>query len=332
MPPQPGAAPHAALVFNPVKVDERMLRGILIDESRGAGWAPPTFHPTTVEDAGQAATRMALDGGAAAVLVAGGDGTVRAVSEAMAGTEVPLAIIPSGTGNLLARNLRLPLAEPETMIRAVFEGDRHPIDIGWAHLTRDDGVEEKHGFVVLAGIGLDAHMIANTRDDLKKTVGWVAYVEGAARALPRAAPFRVMYQIDEGRLHTAKAQSMLFANCGELPGGISLIPDASIKDGVLDVALIQPAGVLGWLGVWRKIWWDNSVLRRSRAGRRVLERRGTDSSVRYIRGSVAEAASPSAVPIELDGDEFGLALRIRCRINEGALTMVVPAGHHLDGA
>ena len=68
---------------------------------------------------------------------------------------------------------------------------------------------------------------------------------------------------------------MLFrsANCGALPGGVALIPDASIADGVLDVAVIQPSGVFGWLGVWRKIWWDNSVLRRFRAGRRVLERR-----------------------------------------------------------
>lgn len=91
--------------------------------------------------------------------------------------------------------------------------------------------------------------------------------------------------------------------------------------------MIQPAGPLGWLGLWRKIWWDNSVLRRSRAGRKVLERRGTSTSIRYLRGSAAEAAVTTPTPIELDGDEFGDAIRIACRIAPGALTVVLPEGH-----
>lgn len=318
-------AAHAALVYNPVKVDERSLRSRVLRLSRQARWAKPTFHTTSVDDPGAEATREALAAGAAAVLVAGGDGTVRAAAGAMAGTGVPMGIIPSGTGNLFARNLALPLTDPDAIIRAALAGETRPIDIGWARLTREDGADEELAFVVLAGMGLDAHMIANTRAELKKSVGWVAYVEGAARALPKAEPFRLMYQIDGGRLHTAKAQSTLVANCGQLPAGISLIPDASIDDGLLDVALIQPAGLLGWLGVWRSIWWDNSVLRRTRAGRRVLERRGSDASVRYIRGREIDAASPTAVPIELDGDEFGTAVRMRCRVDEGALLMAVPA-------
>ncbi|MDX2292881.1 MULTISPECIES: diacylglycerol/lipid kinase family protein, partial [Streptomyces] len=130
--------------------------------------------------------------------------------------------------------------------------------------------------------------------------------DGAARSLVNAKPFRVMYQLDGHghRLHSAKVQSVLFANCGALPGGVALIPGASIADGILDVAVIQPSGVFGWLGVWRKIWWDNSVLQRFRAGRRVLERR-RDTSVRYLRGSGIELATSPAQPIELDGDEFG---------------------------
>src|SRR5690606_15155852 len=118
-----------------------------------------------------------------------------------------------------------------------------------------------------------------------------------------------------------------FANCGALPGGISLIPDAEIDDGAMDIALIQPSGVFGWLGVWRKIWWDNSVLHRSRAGRRALERRGKSASVRYIRCRQAEAATTQPTPVELDGDEFGEAVSVRCRVQAGALSMVLPAGH-----
>ncbi|MDN3444084.1 diacylglycerol kinase family protein [Microbacterium sp. APC 3901] len=318
---------QAALVYNPIKVDEKHLRARVRALSREAGWEHPAFYPTTIEDPGQGATTQALARAVDVVLVAGGDGTVRAVSEAIANTGVPLAILPSGTGNLLARNLGLPLADPDEMIRAALGDFRHAIDIGWARLTRENGEHEEHAYVVLAGVGLDADMIANTRADLKRSVGWIAYVDGAARSLVGAEPFRSVFQIDDGRLHSTKVHSILFANCGTLPAGISLIPDASITDGVLDVAVIQPTGMWGWLGVWRKIWWDNSVLRRSRAGRRVLERRGRDASVHYFRGVAAEAAVTSPTSIELDGDEFGTAVRVTCRVDPGALLLALPADH-----
>ncbi len=322
---------QAALIYNPIKVDEKHLRGRVRALSQEAGWERPAFYPTTVEDAGQAATALALERGVDVVLVAGGDGTVRAVSEAIANTGVPLAILPSGTGNLLARNLGLPLGSPDGMILAALGDFRHPIDIGWARLTRESGEHEEHAYVVLAGIGLDADMIANTRPDLKRSVGWIAYVDGAARSLVTAEPFRAVFQIDDGRLHTTKVHSILFANCGLLPAGIALIPDASITDATLDVAVIQPTGILGWLGVWRKIWWDNSVLRRFRAGRRVLDRRGRDASVHYFRGTAAEAAATTPIPIELDGDEFGAAVRITCRVDPRALLLALPAGHPVTG-
>lgn len=323
-------ARQAALVYNPLKVDVKQLRRTVRELSKEAGWGAPAFYPTTIEDAGQQVTRKAIDDGVDVVLVAGGDGTVRAVSEAIAGTDVPLAIVPSGTGNLLARNLGLPLLDPKIMIRAALSGARHPIDIGWAELTRENGDTDEHAFVVLAGMGLDAAMIANTRPDLKKSVGWVAYVDGAARSLPNAKPFRVVYQVDETRLHSTKVHSVLLANCGTLPAGIALIPTASIADGLLDVAIIQPTGPLGWLGVWRKIWWDNSVLHRFRAGRLVLQRRGKNASVRYVRGHTAEVAAIAPTAIELDGDEFGTAVRVRCRIAPDALLLALPEGHPID--
>jgi diacylglycerol kinase (ATP) len=320
------------LIYNPTKVDGASLRDLVIAASAQAGWARPGFHPTTETDPGQGAARDALERKPAAVLVAGGDGTVRAVAEVMAGTGIPFAIIPSGTGNLLARNLGLPLADPEAVLDAVFAGYTQPVDIGWASITRPDGKIEDHAFVVLAGLGLDAHMIANTRPDLKRTFGWLAYVDGAARSLPKAKPFRVYFRDDAEKPSTAKVQSILFANCGALPGGISLIPDAAINDGELDVAIIQPKGVFGWVGVWRKIWWDNSVLRRFRTGRRALRARRSSKSVRYLRTRFAEAQVDNPTPVELDGDGYGEAIELHCRVQANALTMVVPKGHTIVSA
>jgi len=325
------AARQAALVYNPIKVDAPALRATVTRLSAKAGWAEPAFYETTVEDLGDGVAREALAAGADTVLVAGGDGTVRAVSEAMCDTGVPLAIVPSGTGNLLARNLKLPLTDPAAMVRAVFDGRTLAMDVGWFHLTRPDGEKTEHAFVVMGGIGLDAAMIANTRPQLKKKVGWVAYVDGAARSLPGAKPFRVMYQLTGRRMHSTKVQSVLVANCGSLPAGLELIPEASVADGDLDVVVFQPKGLFGWLFVWRRVAWDNSVLRRFRAGRQVLTLRTKDNSVLYARGPGIDIAAQEARPVQLDGDEFGEAVSVRARVSPSALLVVVPDGHVTDG-
>ena len=323
----PAVAKRAALVYNPIKVDADALRASVETLSTDAGWAAPLFYETKVDDLGDDMTRHALAEGVDAVLVAGGDGTVRAVAEAMSGSGVPLSIVPSGTGNLLARNLFLPLDNPTAMVRATFDGDTHPMDVGFADIHRADGSREERAFVVMGGMGLDAAMIANTSGDLKKKVGWIAYVDGAARSLPNAKPFRVMYQLDGHRLHGARVQSILFANCGSLPAGLELIPEASVSDGELDFVIFQPKGPLGWILVWRRVAWDNSVLRRFRAGRQVLALRTKDNAVRYSRGSGLEVATSPAQPIQLDGDEFGEAVRITTRVAAGGLIVVVPKGH-----
>ena len=323
--------PKAALVYNPIKTDGDALRKLVARESEKAGWAEPLFYETTVDDLGDDVTREALDAGASVVLVAGGDGTVRAVSEAMSGSGIPMAIVPSGTGNLLARNLRLPLTDQRAMVRAAFEGDTLPMDVGWAALRRADGERVEHAFVVMGGMGLDAAMIANTNPDLKRTVGWVAYVDGAARSLANAKPFRVMYQLVGRRLHSVRVQSLLFANCGSLPAGLELVPDASITDGALDIVIVQPKGPLGWMFVWRRVAWDNSVLRRFRAGRRVLALRTKDNAIIYSRGDGIDVASDEAHPVQLDGDEFGEAVEVRARVEPGHLLIAVPRGHNVSG-
>jgi len=326
------AAPRAALVYNPIKVDAVSLRESVQRLSAEAGWEEPLLFATTIDDVGDAAARQALDQGAAAVLVAGGDGTVRAVAGAVSGSGIPLTIVPSGTGNLLARNLRLPLGNPETMIRATFSGEQHAIDIGFATLRRPDGDVDEYAFVVMGGMGLDAAMIANTSPQLKKTMGWVAYVEGAARSLVGAQPFQAVYQVQGRRMHSARVHSVLFANCGSLPAGLELIPEASVSDGLLDIVVFQPKGPFGWLFVWRRVAWDNSVLRRFRAGRSALALRTRDTAVRYARGPALDLAPAGPQPVQLDGDEFGEAVHVHTRVEPGALVVAVPVGHTLTPA
>lgn len=327
----PATERRAALVYNPIKVDVDALRATVAAQAARAGWATPLFYETTIEDLGDGVTREALDAGAGVVLVAGGDGTVRAVSQAMAGSSVPLTIVPSGTGNLLARNLRLPLTDPATMIAAAFDGEVRAIDIGYAELVRPGGEREEHAFVVMGGMGLDAAMIANTSGDLKKRVGWVAYVDGAARSLVNAKPFPVMYQVRGHRMHRAHVHSVLFANCGSLPAGLELIPEASVVDGDLDILIVQPKNPFGWLAVWRRLAWDNSVLRRFRAGRHILRLRTKDSSMRYAKGTGIDVAASDPRPVQLDGDEFGEATAVRVRVDPGGLLLAVPAGHTSSG-
>lgn len=325
--PEPDRERRAALIYNPIKVDEESLRLLVTEHSSAAGWADPLFYETSIEDLGDGVTREALEAGADAVLVAGGDGTVRAVSEAMSGSGVPLTIVPSGTGNLLARNLHLPLTEPASMIAATFDGEVRAIDVGFAEFVRADGTRDEHAFVVMGGMGLDAAMIANTSGDLKKKVGWVAYVDGAAKSLVGAKPFPLMYQVPGHRMHRAQVQSMLFANCGSLPAGLELIPEASVNDGDLDIVIFQPKNPIGWLAVWRRVAWDNSVLRKFRAGRRILSLRTKDNSVRYTKGPGIEVAASEAHPVQLDGDEFGEATALSVRVEAGSLQLAVPAGH-----
>ena len=320
-------AQHAAVVYNPVKVDLARLRASVGAAEQAAGWATTQWFETTVDDVGQEATKRALDTGAAMVVSAGGDGTVRGVAEALRESGVPMAIVPSGTGNLLARNLLLPLGNIDAATSIAFGGVDKPIDLGVAFLTTEAGVVEEHVFLVMAGLGLDAQMIANTRDDLKRQVGWLAYIDGVARALPKARPFRIRYSVAGRVARPAQVSAILVANCGLLPGNLQFLPDARLDDGILDIAVLQPKGVLGWLTIWRRVTWENGVLRRSAVGRRMIA--ATESSnervMTTLRGPDIRIALEHAQDFELDGDEFGLVQKVRLHADAGALIVRVPA-------
>lgn len=316
---------RAALVFNPVKVDEKAIKAAIADASADAGWEEPLFLATSVDDPGAGVAREAVERGATMVFAAGGDGTVRSVAEGLRDAGVPLALVPSGTGNLLARNLALPLNSIESSVRDAFTGRTREIDLGIARIMREDGSIDEHAFLVMAGMGLDAQMIANTNSDLKKALGWLAYVDAGVRSLPKAKPFRIRYKLGDGAARPAHVSTILVANCGTLTAGIELLPDAEIDDGQLDVAVFQPKGLFGWLLVWRTVSWENGVLRRSSIGRRIIKARKGRRSVTYLRDAEVVVRPDDPQPVELDGDEFGLAEAVRFTADAGALQVRVPA-------
>ena len=171
----------------------------------------PHWLETTIEDPGTGQAVEALRHQPRVVVAAGGDGTVRAVAAAMAHSGVPLGLLPLGTGNLLARNLGLPL-EQEAAVEVILGSTSRPMDIAW--LSVDDVYEEadrpaegtllgeavgsdvglyprgvvaaaagEYAYLVIAGIGFDGETMAQTRPQLKEKVGWSAYVFAALRSL-----------------------------------------------------------------------------------------------------------------------------------------------------
>lgn len=315
-----------AVVYNPVRIDVERVRTAVESGAARAGDVELLWLPTTPEDGGQAQTRHALEHGARLVLAAGGDGTVRAVAEALRGRDVTLGLLPAGTGNLLARNIGVPFANVEEACAIAFGGSTRRIDIGVANVRRQGGERSEHAFLVMAGLGIDARMIANTRPELKRRFGWLAYVDAGFRALPKAEKLRVRFRLDGGQERSAHVSTILFANCGTLPGNMELIPDGAVDDGMFDVAILQPESTFGWLAIWRKVTWENRVLRRTALGRRII--RFTDRAVRtrlsYLRGAAAQVRLEGPEPFELDGDAFGEVVALDLRVDERALPVRVP--------
>ncbi|UOQ61798.1 diacylglycerol kinase [Leucobacter rhizosphaerae] len=315
--------PSAAVVYHPVKTDLAALRAAVATQERIAGWGPTRWYETLESDAGVGATEQALRDGANAVLASGGDGTIRAAAEALRGTGVPLTIVPQGTGNLLARNLGVPLNRLDEAVRAVFSGVNRPIDLGILTIVREDESESRHVFLVLAGMGLDARAISATRATLKKRLGWLAYVDAGVRTMLRDKPLPIHYSVDGSEVKSISVYTVMIGNCGLMPGGVLLIPDAQLDDGLLDVVALKPLGAFSWLRIWNKIGWENGVLRKTKTGRKLIDLVNDTRNVVYDRATSYAVSVPTPEPIQLDGDDFGLALAASGRVDPGALIVRV---------
>ena len=269
---------RAAIVYNPLKVpDLHEMTARVASFMARAGWAEPLWLETTVDDPGLGMCQRAMHDECDVVFVCGGDGTVMAAVTALAGCDVPLAILPAGTGNLLARNLDLPLDDEEEALRIGTSGRTIEIDVG--------AVEDRK-FAVMAGLGFDATIMRDAPEGLKKVVGWPAYLVSAGKHL-RGRGIRVTLTVDDSEPMQRRVRTVLVGNVGRLQGNIPLMPDAVFDDGLLDVVVIAPRNVVDWARV------TGRVVRRTNVPDRRMER---------FRGKHVVIAASRPQPRQLDGD------------------------------
>ena len=292
---------RAAVVYNPTKFDDlSLLRRRVAAEVHAAGWRPTIWLETTPDDPGRSMARRALEADVDLVMVAGGDGTVRAVSSQLAGTEMPMALIPAGTGNLLARNLSIPM-DTDAAIRLALHGRLEAIDM--VTCTFDDGEER---FVVMAGMGLDAQIMESTDSGLKKVIRSGAYAVAAVQnAVPD--PFNATITLDDAPPVRRQMVMALMGNVGTITAGMTLFPRAAPTDGMVDLLLASPGKVVDW----------------ARLGAQILTGQEMEGfTLTRARRVLIETDRP--VPFELDGDTAGSTRTLRAEVDHGALRIVVP--------
>lgn len=297
------AHPLPAVVVNPSNLkDPANLQTQITQVCVESGWKPPLWLQTTVEDPGDGQARMALAAGADVVLACGGDGTVRHVAQVLAGSGTAMGLLPTGTANLLARNLAIARRDLAAATRIALSGRTRAIDVGWVLI--DDRPEE-HVFLVMAGMGFDAAIMSGAGHELKARLGSLAYVVSGVRALSgiRAS---ITLAVD-GRLELPRrVRAVVVGNCGRLLGGLVLMPAARVDDGLLDVVTLGPRGIIGWFAVTAR------VLSRRRQGHRIVQ---------HWQGRTIIISSDTAQEAQLDGDPVGEAHGMRMRIDPGALLM-----------
>lgn len=202
-----------------------------------AGWTLRVVERLPGVDVHRLLAPVLESGAADVILAAGGDGTARDVAAEVAGTGVPLAILAGGSTNVVAREMGMP-REPEAAARALLAATPRPMDLG--RLTLADGRVEQ--FLLAAGLGLDAHVLAATDDALKHHIGPFAIAAAAIAAAPRLRPFGARIDVDGERLHEGPVWQIVLPNARRWGGAFSIAPGAAADDGLLDVVALRDRG------------------------------------------------------------------------------------------
>lgn len=276
------------------------LRRVLAD----AGIDDPAWFEVPKSKFAPDCVRDAIDGGADLLFVWGGDGMVQRCIDAVGEAPVTLAILPAGTGNLLARNLDIPIDLAEA-VDVGLHGARRDIDVGTVNGER---------FAVMAGAGLDALMIRDADRGLKDRLGRAAYVWTGAKHL-RVDQFGVEIDVDGRRWFRGKAGCVLVGNVGKIFGGVEAFDDATPDDGRLELGVVTAKGVVQWL----------RALSRTAVG-------SADRSkfVRTTKARKIRVRFDRKVPYELDGGDKKAVKKLKIRVQPAAVTICVPE-HAIDG-
>ena len=289
---------RSAVVVNPSKIRDlpeqtRAVEAALAD----AGWPAPAWFETTIEDSGYGQARRAIADGAEVVFACGGDGTVMECIRALAGSDAALAILPAGTGNLLAANLGLP-DDAAAGVTLATEMGRRCLDVG---------VVEDRCFAVMAGMGFDADMVASTSERMKARFGVAAYIWSALRRLGDR-PMRVSVRLDDDPPLQRRARTVIVANVGRLQGGVRLLAAAEPDDGKMDIAIVAPRSLLHWV---RLAW-------------AVLRRHDRIPRMDVLRAARVEVVSDRDQPRQLDGDAIAPGRTLVVTVRPRVLRLCVP--------
>lgn len=279
--------PRVLLIANPAAARTRPHSVETVMRAfAAAGWRADVAATAGPGDARRLAAQGVADG-AEVIAVLGGDGTTMQAAAALVGTDVPLGVIPGGTGNLLAGNLRIPTA-PARAARVLVAARPKPFDLGC--MERPDGL---HYFAVACGAGYDARVMAGTLSHHKRRWGMAAYVATTLRLIGQIRSTPHVITID-GVEYDANAAMVLVANCGEvIPPWVRLGSGIRPDDGLLDVVVLRANNFSQSV---RAVW---DLLREA------PDVDGLDTYVGYARGREIRVETDSPQPVQLDGEGGG---------------------------
>ena len=265
------------------------------------GWSVDVVETTGHGDAARVA-RAGADDKVDAVAIYGGDGTIMQAVAGLAGSNIPVGLIPGGTGNVLASNLGLP-RNPAHAALVIAHGRPRTIDLG--RFENRDGAQY---FSVACGSGFDAELMARTSGTAKRQWGFAAYVVHGYKLVLEAAPVPYRVSVD-GEVFDVEATAVIVANCRQfIPPILNLAPGIELDDGQLDVVVIKARGLWQSAGV---IW-------------RMLKQQVDGVAIRRFRGRDVKVEAHPERLVQLDG-EIGGHTPFSATIVEGGLSVLVPA-------
>ena len=288
------------VIFNPVsgKSDPEQRKKIISETLAEQGYECQ-FIATSREQGAKALAEQAVKDGADLLAVSGGDGTVMEAMSALVGTEIPIAVFPAGTGNLLSINLGIPMTVPEA-VNVALSGHSQTLDLA----RTGDG----RYFAIMGGLGVDAQMIADTGREAKARLGQLAYFLSALKNLPRRRAY-VDIILDDKRPLRRRVKSVLIANMGKITGGLKAMPTASPRDGLLDVGILKTAT----LGQGLRL-----------LGYALRGRSQDDPDLEVYQARKITLRARFAQPVQFDGEDGGHTRELVVEVVPNAVHILLP--------